>query len=474
MAILSVLLSAVLVGCGGGEGGASTGCTPTMANPTPCPQVAANTLATGPSHNAAASIKFDSADTTNIALKGTGGFGRQEYSTLKFTVYDNAGKEVEGAQVDFVFSDSNTALTVGGLAILPPSTKSSSDGTVTTVVSAGTIPTSVRVVAKIGTGTSLITTLSNILVISTGVPDQKHFSLSTSTGNCEGMDIDQDCAYVTATLGDHFGNPAPDGTAVNFTTEGGVMGASCVTGSLPPGGATPIGQTTNSKVGPGSGACTVLLRASNPRPANGLVTILAYALGEEDLLDNTGASFTDKSPDIFRDDNEDGVWNPGEPCIGPNTNGACSTPGDGLYNGVLNAVLRTPQVDNPQTLYVWGQLVHTFSGSRALVSFNPQTLVCPAGNIVDVDVTVTDLNGNSMPAGTTIEFGTVFGGGAVGTVKPASVKVPNVVLAVGQPLTIPITTVTVGCPNPAASGQLIVTVTSPTTATTSRASLQIN
>lgn len=441
----------------------------------------------------AGSFKFISANTTNISLKGTGGFGRQEFSTLTFQVFDKTGSPASGTPVDFVFSDCNPVITdcskglgVGGLTLYPTSATSAADGTVTTLVSAGTIPTSVRVVASIHGSSPLITTLSNILVISTGVPDQKHFSLATETGNCEGRDFDQTCSIVTATLGDHFGNPAPDGTAVNFTTEGGVIDASCVTGSLPPPGATPTGQTTNSKVGPGSGTCSVLLRASSPRPANGRVTVLAYALGEENLFDangnnvyDTGDTFTDKSPDIFRNDDESGVttanpngtWTAGEPCIGPNdkTNTTCSTPGDGQYNGVL----RSPQVPSAQALYVSAQLVQTFSGSHANVSFSPSALVCTAGQPVDVQVTVTDEIGNIMPAGTTIDFKTVIGSGVIpATVLPASVTVNNVVLAVGETLIIPSYTVTVGCPG--GSGKLIATVTTPINKIVTSASIPIN
>lgn len=405
----------------------------------------------------AGSIKFVSADTTNMALQGTGGFGRQQFSTLKFEVSDNTGNKVAGKLVDFVFSDSNAASTVGGLTLNPSSATSAADGTVTTLVTAGTIPTSVRVVATVH-GTAL-TTLSNILVISTGVPDQRHFSLATETGNCEGRDFDQACSIVTATLGDHFGNPVPDGTAVNFSAEGGVIDASCITGSA---AVTPTGQTTNSKVGPGSGSCSVVLRASNPRSANGRVTVLAYALGEESLFDSngnnvydSGDTFTDKSPDIFRDDNENGTWTAGEPCIGPNSNSTCSTPGDGIYNGVL----RMPQLPSAQTLYVSSQLVQIFSGSVATVTFNPPALVCTVGSTVDVQVSVTDQIGNIMPAGTTIAFNTVFGGGvATAGVFPAGVTVRNVPLAVGQTLPVPIYSVTVAC---AGSGKLFVTVTTP-------------
>jgi len=363
---------------------------------------------------------------------------------------------------------------VGGLKLNPASATSAADGTVTTLVSGGTIPTSVRVVATIHGSSPAITSLSNVLVVSTGVPDQRHFSLSTTNGNCEGLGFDQVCSVVTATLGDHFGNPVPDGTAVSFSTEGGVIDASCVTGSLLGSNTTPAGQTTNSKVGPGSGSCSVTLRASNPRPANGRVTVLAFASGEEDLFDvngnnvfDAGDTFLDKKLDIFRDDNENGLWTAGEPCIGPNSNGSCSTPGDGQYNGVL----RNPQVPSAQTLYVSDQLVQIFSGSHASVTFTPAAVTCTVGGTADVQVRVTDEIGNVMPAGTTIAFSTVFGFGVANTsVFPAVVTVNNVVLAVGQPLLIPTYNVTVAC---AGSGKLFATVTTPAKVETT-ASVPIN
>ena len=424
----------------------------------------------------AGSVKFVSADTTNIALKGTGGFGRQEFSTLKFQVFDTTGSVVAGKLVDFGFADKNSSVTtaLGGLTLFPAAATSDTDGTVTTLVSGGTITTSVRVVATVHASSPAITSLSNVLVVSTGVPDQRHFSLSTQTGNCEGLDFDQVCSVLTATLGDHFGNRAPDGTAVNFSAEGGVIDASCVTGAMPASGATPSGQSTNSQTGPGSGTCSVTLRASNPRPANGRVTVLAYVAGEEDLVDtngnnvyDSGDSYADKSPDIFRDDNESGNWTAGEPCVGPNSNGTCSTPGDGQYNGVL----RMPQAPSAQTLYVSGQLVQLFSGSHANVSFTPAAISCTVGGTADVQVRVTDEIGNVMPAGTTIAFSTFFGFGVAATsVFPASVTVNNVVLGVGEPLLIPTYNVTVAC---AGSGKLFATVTTPAKVETA-ASVPIN
>ncbi|HEU4846411.1 MAG TPA: hypothetical protein VFT05_19245 [Burkholderiaceae bacterium] len=426
----------------------------------------------------AGSIKFVSAQGTNIALKGTGGFGRQEFSTLTFQVFDTTGAPVSGKQIDFTFADpmmNPPTTTTGGLTLSPASATSAADGTVTTIVTAGTIPTSVRVVASVSGASPMITTLSNILVISTGVPDQAHFSLSTSIGNCEGRDFNQLCSIVTASAGDHFGNPVPDGTAINFTTESGTIDASCVTGSLPPPGSTPAGQTTNSQIGPGSGRCSVTLYSGSPRSINGRATVMAYILGEETLLDHNGNNvydstdgFIDKSPDIFRDDNEDGIWSPNEPCIGPNLNGSCSTPGDGIYNGVL----RSPQIKSAQTLYVSAQLVEIFSGSNATITFTPTHPTCDANLSAQIGVTVKDVAGNIMPAGTIMSFDGLFGL-TTAPVRPASVKVPNVAVAVGQPVIPPTYLITVGCPSTTASGVMTVNVITPDNVTTT-ATVNIN
>ncbi len=405
----------------------------------------------------AGSIKFVSANTTTIALKGTGGVGRQEFSTLTFTVYDTTGNVVAGKLIDFVFADSNSATTVGGLTLNPSSATSAADGTVTTLVTAGTIPTSVRVVASVRGSSPLLTTLSNVLVISSGVPDQRHFSLATSVGNCEGWDYVQPCSTVTVVLGDHFGNTVPDGTAVNFTTEGGVIEPSCLTAA---------------------GTCSVQLWSGNPRPTSGRVTVLAYALGEEDFIDRNnnnvfdpgvdtlfddtngnnvfeppGETSFDKSPDIFRDDNEDGNLSPGEPCIGPNSNGDCKTPGDNQYNGVL----RIPQVPSAQSLYVWSHLVQTFSGSFANISSAP--IVCTTNSTLDVPVQITDQRGNSMPADTSIAFEV---SSDLATVAPDGYTVRNFVGDVGGLLPAPTSyLVAVGCGLQAGSASLVVTVTTP-------------
>ncbi|WP_157119162.1 Ig-like domain-containing protein [Azohydromonas lata] len=418
------------------------------------------------------SIGFVSASATSIALAGTGGAQRQEWSSLRFRVQDARGNPVANVPVAFAFADNNAATTVGGLKLQPASGSTDASGYVSTTVSAGTIPTSVRVKASVGS----ITTLSSLLVVSSGVPDQQHFSLSTSTFNCEGRDYDQACSTVTASLADHFGNPVPDGTVVNFSAEGGVIDAFCLTGR----------PSAAAAVRPGS--CSVKLYSAQPKPANGRVTVLAYALGEEDFFDRNGnnrcdacdtasvgaaTEFTpsqDKSPDIWRDDNEDLRWTAGEPCIGPNRNGLCSTPGDRRYNGVL----RSPSpAASAQTLYVSRQIVHFFSGSRAYIAgpLDPVTGAtfaprCAADEVVDLAFTVQDVNRNPVPAGTKIELSTLFGAKR-GEVFPDSLTVENYPVGLGSAVSRDATTYTATVVCAAAQlGRVYVKVTTPNNVTT--------
>src|ERR1019366_7004613 len=133
---------------------------------------------------------------------------------------------------------------------------------------------------------------------------------------------------LTARLADHFNNPAPDGTAVNFTSEGGSIVGSCTT----------IG-----------GACTSTFTSQAPRPANGRVTVLAYAVGEESFTDLNGNGLQDSGEmtkdmsEAYVDFNESGARDANEPYLDFNVNGSFDKTvggldaGDGLFSGVLCA-----------------------------------------------------------------------------------------------------------------------------------------
>lgn len=387
----------------------------------------------------AGQLGFVSASPANLALKGTGSAGRQESSVVTFRVLDRSGKIVVGAPVNFALSG---ATGTGGLTLAPSSATSTADGSVTTTVYAGTVPTSVRVLASLAGVSPSVTTLSDQLVVSTGVPHENGLSLSTEIFNVEGANHDG-CgspigSRVRASLSDHFGNPVPDGTAVNFTAEGGVVGASCLTAA---------------------GECSVSFCSASPRQVDERVTIMAYALGEESYVENPaipnginrydlGETFDDlcepvRSDTAISNAQADATVknSAATPCTAPamgeiyidtNANGLFDSSGDKLYNGVLNA-----DPNSHSTVHVRKSLVQVMSGSTAVVTAisgltlptatpastlkldrcvdgtpfvnNARTLRLAIRDTAPTIFPGNTLPGNVMPAGTTINFSATNG-----------------------------------------------------------------
>ena len=358
----------------------------------------------------AGSIIFVSATPTNISLPNSGG---QITSTVVFKVLDTGGNPI-GKLVDFSLST-----TAGGITINPTSAQSDGNtGLVQTVVTAGTIPTPVRVLATID-GTTLTSTSSQ-LVISTGIPTQNNFSLSATVLNMEGWNYDGTTSVVNARLADRFQNPVPDGTAVYFTASGGSIDASCTTKD---------------------GTCSVTFRSQEKRPRiidppptpakSGHVVILAYAIGEESFTDLNGdgifnhltESFIDM-PDPWLDVNEDGIYDNSEPFTDTYHTGSYSF-ADGCFNGVLrDYAISDSCYSSPPYIYVRRSLTIVFSSSTAQITVNngnPITLVCGSGTLVTIPVLVTDENTNIMPVGTTISIATTAGS----IISPTSFTVGN-------------------------------------------------
>ncbi|MDD2539835.1 MAG: Ig-like domain-containing protein [Desulfuromonadaceae bacterium] len=401
---------------------------------------------------AASSISFVSASPKNIGLKGMGGTGVQETSLVTFRVFDTAGQPKPNQQVDFAL---NT--TVGGLSISSASGSTAADGTVSTIVQSGIIATSVRVTATLRNISPTIATQSDQLVVSTGVPAQDGLSVAIETLNPESLNTDGVVDKVTARLSDHFHNPVPDGTAVYFTTSGGSIQPSCTTTA---------------------GACTVNWTSQNPRPLNGRARILAYAVGEEAFLDLNGngladaGEFSDDS-EAFRDDNENGLKDASETYIDFNSDGLFNGP-DGKYNGVLQGAA---YVGAPKSKHVFSNSTLVMASSAAKITGTCSTNI-PLGSYISCSVTVSDLNGNTMPAATTVDFKlTTLISGKSGTVST------TLVMPTYDKYTFPNTTansgvifpITISDPSTTTSaiGQLEIKVTSPGGLVTTR-DFQIN
>ncbi len=234
-------------------------------------------------------VTFSSATPSVIYLSGSGG---TQSSIVKFRVVDTDNNPLPGQVVSFALTTS-----AGGLHINSTSQTSDADGYVTVTVNSGTVPTPVRVLATLNaTGAS---TVSSQLAVATGLPTQLRFSLSQGTINIEGGTRDNTPNVYTVYAADRSGNPVPDGTAILFWAEGGQIQATAST------------STTN-----GISSATAQFISQDPRPADGRVTILAYAIGEESFIDlnatNVYASNDPYQPlgDIVKDELFDNIFDP--------------------------------------------------------------------------------------------------------------------------------------------------------------------
>lgn len=348
--------------------------------------------------------------TTQISLKGTGG---QETAVVSFLVSGSTGAPIKNVPVDFTLSTESGNQSLGGLSLVNNSAESDKNGVVSTTVQAGNIATSVVITAK--TRDTGIAAQSKKLIVSTGIPDQDSVSLAATDLYPAGWDRDGATSVFTIRLADAFNNPATDGTAVSFTTEGGSIDPSCTT------------------VG---GACSVTWRSQNPRPVRdsadlsvprllcvdaggnplpdyascrreraGRVTVLAHAIGNESFIDNNGNGLYDFGVDTFKthdnyptgnpecdkndplsslarptnslrmacddlveaylDRNENGVRDNDETFIDLNLDGAPSVE-NGIYNGVL---CRDNDINctNKEKITIRGELVLIMVSDNQLI-----------------------------------------------------------------------------------------------------------
>jgi hypothetical protein len=268
------------------------------------------------------------------------------------------------------------------------------------------------------------------------------------------LTIDGTTTPVTARLGDRFQNPAPDGTAITFTAEGGNILSQCTT-------------TTTASEG---GVCTVNFRSSNPRPSDGRITLLAKAIGEESFVDTNGNgafdaidSFTDTA-EPFRDDNENGAYDLGEDFFDFNNDQDRDLP-DAIFNGVLcNSAGECDS--NAQSTGIAEQNKIILSGSSPDVTLPgggalPASIAVGALNsAVGVSFWVRDVNDNVMPGGTTVALS--VSGGGLGVSLPSAFTVPCSAIAAGVEFPgITVFSFTVTSGGQAGSGVLTLTVTTP-------------
>lgn len=240
-----------------------------------------------------------------VDQSGAGTLSCSTASTLKFKVVDQKLNGIAGVNVRLDLTPSTggsyLGLDTSGNKLTSVVKTSDATGQVEVLVSAGTVPQPVTVQATL-VDTPAITTNSTALSIATGTATQRSTSLSITRANIDGFNYDNDRTTIQMLLADRTGNPVPDGTTVNFVTSGGQVVGSCST----------------KRDAQGISGCSVTLASQDPRPANGYVNVLAYAVGEKSFTDTSGnnvyaqgMAFEDLG-DVFLDTNESTSWDSGE------------------------------------------------------------------------------------------------------------------------------------------------------------------
>jgi hypothetical protein len=386
-----------------------------------------------------ASIEFIDSSQSVIALKGTGGKGRTESSNISFKLIDELKKPVANSRLDFKLNSYN-----GGVSLNRSSINTDSEGISQVTITAGKVPMSVRVYAcyipdnKIPdtypiddvtcwkehydacqtnpnaegcpTGNlslveldAQIMAVSDLLTITSGLPDNDSFSLAADIFSVEALSYDGEITNLTVNMSDHFGNFVPDGTSVYLRAEGGAIGL--IDGEQ---------FTDLLRCETVDGQCTVQWKSQDPRPftegkwgnsinaispktgnvncdpwfglpapclngiinansnANGVplgarATILATTAGEENYIDRNANGMFDSGefyssydlPEAFVDNNENGQFDgdvdcsTGANCIPTNTNAGefeefVDLNGDGEYtseNGKFNGLVCSEQAE---------------------------------------------------------------------------------------------------------------------------------
>jgi hypothetical protein len=369
-------------------------------------------------------LRFISATPLNIFLKGAGVIS-QTQTLVTFIVTNEQGVALADQTVNFSLTTQ-----IGGLQLSKEQVISNIDGEASTQVLAGNVPTSVRVNATVsGANGESIITQSESIAVTTGLPSQQSFSLATDLFNVEGASRDGEIANFTARLSDTFGNPVPDNTIVNFTAEGGQIESSCLTLA---------------------GACSVAWTSANPRVNDGVVTVLATAIGHETLFDSNGNNIYDQDDggaiednsdsgrfvsqfdgvtgfvdisEAWRDDNEDGQWSSGEIFLDYNNNEQFDE-ADGLFNGFQCGASELCGQGNASSIHVRKENRLIVSSSTAFIDvvdvsdvrrasnhqdFTAGNVTLARGQKTEFVVLVSDSSGNIMPANSFINISATTG-----------------------------------------------------------------
>ncbi|WP_432454735.1 hypothetical protein ACRRS0_04530 [Agarivorans sp. QJM3NY_29] len=447
----------------------------------------------------ASGITFQSATPQTIYLKESVG---ETIAELVYVVTDPTGKPKSGQEVTFALDSK-----LHGVKISPLIAQSNASGEVLTRVTSGNMSGTVVVNASFSdpdTG-SIISSTSNALAIHTGVPSQQSMSLSASTLALEAWGIDGVNSTLTLRVSDENNNPIPNDTTIVFESDGGQISGNCKTSGEDTNSSCSVSWASQNPRPKGhlydlpAGSCNapgyipgdLVNTQGNNRYGVGRASVLAVTVGQEYYSDvngnriyDTGETFTALG-EAFVDSNENGSYdvagiinhdsvnveerfrdynenNEYDSATGIKDSTVPASSIVELFNGLscivdsdTNGLCTRDLVEVRDSVV----LIMATSGANILISDTTNTSPVSSVDLTAVSsqglvITVQDLNGNQMPAGTTVSIGSNNGelSGQTSFTVPDGVRLCDLIgLSVIQE----------SSPNNRTEGTMTVTVTSP-------------
>ncbi len=206
-------------------------------------------------------VLISGGDASSLAIRGT---GFQESTPLTFQARDSVGVPVFGIHRATIYF-SLLGGPGGGEYVFPTSAVTDLSGSVVTRVASGTRPGVVQIYAYAKPDSAnpayIVSSAPVRLTISGGLPDAAHFSMNVAKVNIAGISQDNLKDAISVIVGDRFGNPVQQGTAIYFSTTAGIIQPSAKTDV--------------------DGNASVSLISANPRPSGtGLVFVTARTVGD--------------------------------------------------------------------------------------------------------------------------------------------------------------------------------------------------
>jgi hypothetical protein len=366
----------------------------------------------------AKNIVFVSAIPDKLGLTGA---GTQTTSQVTFKVTDVTGATArDGLKINFALSANP------GDATLSPTSAITQAGQVTTVVTAGSIPQSVKVIATVDSDATITTQSGTISISGSGVNFDK-FSLTCdhySIGGFGRFGLTDTCTVFAADRNGSF----VDNTQISLMTEaGGVPSSVPLVNAGPQGGTASFPYQTQCPlpvdVHPQGNEfsdthCQFYNQCrqinGNPSPGledrtcnqrDGVATLVAYVQGEECFKDKNGdhiyndGEFDSKCDlgEPFLDENDNDKWDP--PCsVDPSNCDADIPEGEPFIDADNNGTWTGPNGRWDSQTLIWRKVSITWTGEfdpsreRSITSASRGSLLC--GTSDSIEYQMSDTSGN--------------------------------------------------------------------------------